>query len=328
MSKQKPELRSDRDKYGLKGPVISCAEEVFDGTGSATRWSSVEFDAGGRLVLRRSRNLDGSISFVRQAYGPSGLLTTISAGQEGQPSHDVVHIYDEQGRIEKTVDSTGFISATYTYDSHGAKTKTQVSRSEDYIPTQSAGGSPFSVADRRPNLPGGGTARTIYDDNDRPLEVEVRDVHGELISRATRHYDNQGRIVREDFVAKDLAVRFPSVLEGRDLIPSRTELADVMFGKGRTYSEAYTYDASDRVTRIIRQSFDQEVIIVKNYNDQGEEASENWETREPGVEPVRSQIRYTYRYDANGNWIEKNELRPDERHGKADVTIRRSISYL
>jgi hypothetical protein len=62
----------------------------------------------------------------------------------------------------------------------------QVSRPADYRPNTGVAGSPFQVADRAPNLPGGGSATTVYDEHDRPAEVQVRDAQGELMSRAVR----------------------------------------------------------------------------------------------------------------------------------------------
>jgi len=68
----------------------------------------------------------------------------------------------------------------FSFDQDGRKTKVRISRPEDYVPGRSAGGSPLSIADRRPNLPEGGTATTYYDENDRPVEAQVRNSKGKL----------------------------------------------------------------------------------------------------------------------------------------------------
>src|SRR5207302_73502 len=66
------------------------------------------------------------------------------------------------------------------------------------LPSNTAtGGGPFESLGLPPNLPGGGTSTTIYDEHDRPTEVEVRDAKGELVMHATRTYDSQGRVTAE-----------------------------------------------------------------------------------------------------------------------------------
>jgi hypothetical protein len=60
-----------------------------------------------------------------------------------------------------------------------------------------SGGSPFDAASRAPNLPGGGSATTIYDEHDRATEVMVRDANGDLTNRAVRTYDAQGNVTQE-----------------------------------------------------------------------------------------------------------------------------------
>ena len=77
----------------------------------------------------------------------------------------------------------------FTFDQSGRKARVRISHPEDYRPNVSAGGSPFSLADRIPNLPEGGTATTYYDEFDRPVEAEVRDARGGFVMRALRLYD-------------------------------------------------------------------------------------------------------------------------------------------
>jgi hypothetical protein len=90
------------------------------------------------------------------------------------------------------------------------KTKIAVSRSTDYQPNTAVAGSPFEVADRAPNLPGGGSATTIYDERDRATEVQVRDVSGELVNRALRTYDAQGHIIEEKQILDNPETMFPA----------------------------------------------------------------------------------------------------------------------
>jgi hypothetical protein len=84
-----------------------------------------------------------------------------------------------------------------SYDAQGRKTKVESSRAADYRPNVAMGGSPFEALDMAPNLPGGGSATTIYDEHDRATRVEVRDAEGTIVNRAERTYDAQGRIIEE-----------------------------------------------------------------------------------------------------------------------------------
>jgi hypothetical protein len=85
----------------------------------------------------------------------------------------------------------------FTFDQSGRKVKVRISGPEQYRPNVSAGGSPFSLADRRPNLPEGGTATTYYDEFDRPVEAEVRDARGGFVMKAVRLYDEMDQVRRQ-----------------------------------------------------------------------------------------------------------------------------------
>jgi YD repeat-containing protein len=200
---------SDRDQKGLRGPVKTCVEETTypagvtapDGTQVSEGKSSqtTEYDVAGRVLSMRFGNTDGSEWVSRYSYGASGQLLKIASGNEGEPSRETVYSYDDSGRPLKIIDGyTPDNPVTFRYDEQGRKTKVQISRPEGYRPNVGVAGSPFQAADMAPNLPGGGTATTVYDEHDRPIEVQVRDAHGELVSRALRIYDSQGRITEKN----------------------------------------------------------------------------------------------------------------------------------
>jgi hypothetical protein len=118
-------------------------------------------------------------------------------------------------------------------------------------------GSPFDDADRAPNLPGGGSATTIYDEDDRAREVQLRDASGELVKRAVRTYDARGRILEEKQIWDDpvrmfSADAFAEILEKSGLSLDqlqqelRPQLAKLTAGPSGAYSVSFEYDALRR----------------------------------------------------------------------------------
>lgn len=174
-SEESTATMSEREQRGLRGPVKSCAEEsTYAGmTDTAGKTHpevhseyTTEYDINGRIVATLSSNSNGSQWVTRYAYDASGRLLKTTSGVGGQ----------------------AITETTCSYE---------ISCPADYRPNTAVAGSPFEVADRAPNLPGGGSATTIYDEHDRATEVQVRDAKGELVSRAVRTYDSQGHVVEE-----------------------------------------------------------------------------------------------------------------------------------
>jgi hypothetical protein len=322
-NKQEPAHKSDRENYGLRGLVSLCVEEAFNSLNPThSMWNSVGFDREGRFVSRRARGLNGPDSSVHYVYGPSGLLMKTFSDQE-ESAWEIVHTYDRLGRIEKTT-SAGVVLALYSYDSNGMTTKTQAGRSGDYKPNLSAGGSPFSIADRRPNLPDGGTATTSYDKHDRPVECKVHNSQGERISSATRTYDELGRVVEEKLVMEDPMPIFPSAVR------SNPDATGWMNAHAGVYSIKFFYDSANRVTRTVRQNLDQEDVVVTTYNELGDPALEITTSRpvagsDEGT--TAAETRYSYQYDQAGNWTEKIALNLAEGAVVATVMTRRNLEY-
>jgi hypothetical protein len=156
-------------------------------------------------------------------------------------------------------------------------------------------GSPMQAADRRPNLPGGGTATTTYDENDRPTEVQIRDAKGEEVSRTVSVYDEQGHITEEKQILDDPLNLIPVDARARILADSgasgadlREQLKKLMGGHEGTTSEAYSYDAQDRVKETRRRFFNQDETIETTYNEQGDAAVEITRTLPGSNEPEQS----------------------------------------
>ena len=279
---------SDREKAELRGPVKSCLEETTypsrtDSNGLPsvpfTQRSEMDYDEQGRLLASLYHNPDGSVWVVRNTYDTSGKLIKTTSGKEGRPSRATNYAYDEQGRLT-SITKDGAAPVTFHYDEQGRKTKVQTSRAEDYRANVGTAGSPFAAADMPPNLAGGGTATTKYDENDRPTEVEVRNAQGELVSRAVSVYDNQGNIKEEKQILDDPIKIFPAEVQAKiasepgQADAFRAQLTQAMGGHEGFSSIGYTYDAQGRVIEQTDQFFNLVERTETTYNEQGDVAGE------------------------------------------------------
>jgi hypothetical protein len=352
---------SDREKAELRGPVRTCAEETelpgvttSDGTKIPERkdFHTTEYDVDGRVMVIRSGGSDGSEWEMRYSYDASGHLLKTAAGKKGEPSDETAYSYDRQGRLLNITDSHSPDNpVVFRYDGRGRKTKVQVARPADSRPDSfvMVAGSPFDVAGMAVGLPGGGSATTIYDDYDRPTEVQARDTQGKLVSRTVRTYDAQGRITEEKQIQDNFESMFPAgtfdkILESsgasrEDLSKElRERFANLMGGQAGPFSIAYSYDEQGRVKQTRRQIYNQEHAIETTYNEQGDKAAEITQSRQigskegstpaPGLPPY-SEAHYSYRYDAYGNWTEETgsySLSPGGASQSSTVR-RRTLTY-
>lgn len=349
-SSEESRIRTDRDKYGLRGSVNVCEEETayLPSTDITSKNSEkkalrrMEFNREGRIVAITSHNFDGSTWAEDYIYNSSGQLLKSIRGKEGEQALAIVNSYDDFGRILSTRSNRPKDTVLYNYDESGRKTKTQVSQPEDYVANCSAAGSPFTVADRAPNLPGGGSATTFYDEHDRPIEVEIRDSSGELVSKTIRKYDRQGRVIEEKQVLDDPVAIIPQELRGRLLETTNTpidELRDqvtrLMADQEALHSIAFTYDLEGHVVHTIRRVFGYEEIIDATYNEHGDVATEitlskslNGE-KQKSEQTQSSQTRYSYEYDHNGNWVERTISYHTAQDGEFKESVRtiRTLTY-
>jgi YD repeat-containing protein len=351
---------SDREQQGLRGTVKSSTVEstlpgVTDAEGKKSpeiHWeSTTEYDGAGRLLATFHKNSDGSQWVTRYSYAPSGRLLKTASGVEGQALTETNYSYDHQGRLQMISESDKPESAvTFRYDEQGRKSKIAISRPADYQPNVGIGESPFEAAEMAPNLPGGGTATTIYDEQDRATEVLVRDASGEVVNRAVRTYDAQGHLLEEKQVLDNPETMFPAemraqILEQSDLSRDqlqqemRAQLTKLMGGHSGPYSMSYSYDDHGRVTRANRRIFNEGQEIETTYNEHGDIALEI--TRSTGLMgktdattpapalPAYSETHYFYKYDRQGNWIEQTisfRSTPDGAFQTSTMT-KRTLTY-
>ena len=197
-----------------------------------------------------------------------------------------------------------------------------------------------------PNLPGGGSATTIYDEDDRPAEVQVHDAQGKLVSRAVRIYDPQGRVGEEKQILDNPETMIPSdafekILEasGASREELRGQLTKLMGGLAGPFSVVYNYDAQGRVNQMRRQIFNHEDVIETTYNEHGDKATEitrgtqivseeDKSTPSTGPPPY-SEVHFSYRYDGHDNWTEEDVSYRSSPGGALESSTgrRRTLTY-
>jgi hypothetical protein len=350
---------SEREQNRLRGPVKSCVQEstypaFTDSSGKAypeRKWKQeTEYDREGHVITRRSWNSGGPESLTRYTYDNSGRLRKVTSNAEGAPPAETVYSYDEHGGLDKISDSRKPASpVTYRYDEHGRKTEVAVVGPEEYRPNVALGGSPFQVAGAAYSLQGGGTVTTIYDDQDRPVEVQVRDHQGEVVIRAVRTYDAQGHVIEEKQVLDSPEMMIPAEVRNQILKESglpaeqlreelRAKLTSLMGGQAGPSAESYTYDAQGRVSSTRRRIFNQQEVIETTYNEHGDKAVEIATAKalpadgasnpEAALIPY-SEAHYSYVYDSFGNWTEQSiyhRSSPDGNLATSSV-LKRTLSY-
>jgi hypothetical protein len=317
---------SERDRYGLRHLVKRCIEETIssmgttshgEGSREVTLRRETVYDLDGHLLARLVHNSDDSVWATRYIHDAAGRLLKVSSGREGDPPMVSVYTYDEQERLTSIDDGVN-PPITFSYEG-GRKTKRQVSREQDYKPNVAvAADSPFQAADLPPNLEGGGSAVTSYDESDRPIEVQVANTQVDTVSRAIRAYDAEGRVAEDKQILEDPLAILPvstrakiAESSGSDLEQVRKQIRALMGDHQGFSSVRFIYDAQGRVEKRLRQIFNREDEIEITYNEQGDEAStktrtiRTWGTPEQTTPTSDSDVRYSYQYDAHGNWTER-----------------------
>lgn len=338
-SDSKPSKLTEREQSGLRGPVKSCVEETTYPTetlGDGKQipelklWTKTEYDEEGRVAAirmpqtSRGHGLEGPVWVTRYTYSPAGLLLKVTSENDGGTTTETVYRYDDQGRLQSITDSQKPDNPiVFRYDENGRKTKLAISRPEDYPAGLGAVSysteALFKVASRAQIIPGGGIAMTIYDEQDRPVEIQVRNTKGELLHRLVRKYDNQGNILEEKETMDDPLAMIPDADQNKILNASgmsvddlRGEFAKFLGGTpAEMFSTTYTYDKQGRKSKTARKAFNHaDDTVETTYNDHGDVDVEITRSNlgsgdEKPQEPRYSEAHYSYEYDSYGNWTEK-----------------------
>jgi hypothetical protein len=209
----------------------------------------------------------------------------------------------------------------------------------------------------------GGTVTKRYDDHDLPIESQVRDSEGNLVTRIVRSYDAKGRLTSERTIpenweigfAKQMLAKAPEEYRTEEGLKQITEhlkpMMKAFIGNNET---SYTYDAQGRMIGTHMQSSLWCQDTTTEYNDH-DDIIERRETSahvsspfpvgvpfhqdeagnlvpskpqsewpaQPDLLPRSTLIRYTYEYDSQGNWTEQTTIFP----GVRTSTTRRKLTY-
>ena len=280
-----PVLLSDREKAELRGPVKTVADE----------WSTTVFDREGKIVEWRGNTLHGN-SERTYSYDQNGKLIRIS-GSSGD--HIDEFRYDVQGRMKQIRRVP-------------ARPERRNSATDAAIV--------FEAVSEGHTLTDGGTVETSYNERGQPVERQIVDGEGILLSRILYTYDASGRLSEERLIIENLS--FPKAF--CDQIPAgqragvfaqlRAELEKAvkqtgLFGNAE---RTYIYDDEGRlVERHMRLGPFRE-DQAWSFNSQGEMIKLSTRMRgfpdELGGQPdLQWTYRYSYEYDDYGNWTSRVE---------------------
>ena len=201
---------TERDRWGLRGPVQSCRIERtwYSGRCGAELCETeergdttiIEFRADGSLARRRHHNPDGSVWTSTYEYNVAGQLATVRTEDAAGRVDFQRYEYDSAGRLMRIVaqapDGSERIAESYEYDATGRKEKTfhvdLAGQSSDTMYLWGVEGSDCGYS-----APGAATLTTLHNTRDQPTEVLFSDKGGRILSRVEFMYDGMGHLVEE-----------------------------------------------------------------------------------------------------------------------------------
>jgi YD repeat-containing protein len=353
---------SDRERIGLRGPVRTCTEETIfsDDNKWTTTW---EYSPEGNVLSEHRGGSDGSAWVVTHTYDPADRLIRTTSGRPGEPGVETSYSYDEGGRMASVTHSDKSDRTNFDYDEHGRRMETHSfdAKTIDRNKNVAFGGSPWDAAVSGYGVPTGGTVTVVYDEDERPLEAQVRDVEGNIVSRVIRSYDTHGRVSEEKPTWENPAALFQEKLPAdaqNQMSPAQQQamskaLATLLQGR-RVAGKLYSYDSQGRLTKVTETNFVFEKTTTLSYNEHGDISQEVEVSADnaalpvgvsysidgegklipsqfdaeppPTFVPERSNVRYGYQYDSFGNWTERIATGRSDSAAPLNVR-RRTITY-
>jgi hypothetical protein len=274
---------TDREIAELRGPVRTIVDD----------WSTTVFDRAGKIIEWRGNTQHGH--------------------------SERVYSYDENGKLIRIAGSNGDQLDEFRYDEQGRITQTR------HVPAHPKGGARgtgfaiyFDAISDGHILTDGGTVETSYNEHGQPVERLIFDDEGLLLFRIVHLYDASGRLGEERLVNEN-----PSLPKAfRDQIPSEQRAAvltqmktavETMSHQTGLFGNAervYTYDAQGRVAERHMQMGPIREDLEWISNDRGDMIESTRRTsgfpHELGGQAEN--CRYSYEYDAHGNWTSRSEI--------------------
>ena len=346
---------TDRERWQLRGPVRSCRLErkwyshacgtntcEVEERGDAT---TVDFRLDGNLSRRSHHNPDGSEWTCTYEYDDEGRLIQMRSETADQVAKSCFYEYDKAGRLLRVLERNGAVDRiveTYEYDTSGRKSKMlhvdTAARRPDTRYLWSVEGT-----DSAYSAPGTANLTTAYDHRGQPARLTFRDVTGRELSHVEFRYDDGGHLVEEAQTHSEEVL--PPEMSA-ELNPAQLQTVRGFFGAGgESIGRTHAYDEQGR--RIETRShmgplgFDRKTFAFNEYGDPVVEVYEH-EEREFGIDEEgriadtpsredvsRSETRFRYDYDAQGNWLSKTvESRSgSEEEFSLSAVERRTITY-
>jgi YD repeat-containing protein len=345
---------TDREKAGLRGQVKTCIEEIVHSIGTSSVAS--EYSLDGKLVTRRHTNPDDSEWLTTYEYDADGRLTKFASGKVGDPSSTTLYTYDEGGKLTEITGADGRVVHTSKHnDKQGRKIATKTFSSE--VLEQYRGSvavdsrSIWAATEMGMGVPTGGSVTIVYDNRDLPVEMQVLDNGGRIVTRFVRTYDANGRVLEEHQILENpalgMAEKFSAEqgieLDGKQLEAMNKAMKMMMGGRDGT-GKSYKYDSERRVIEVRDRNFMVETVTTTSYNEHGDKSEERITTRENHVfpvgvphsmdetgtlvpvEPIPAEtplpkqvfepniVEYRYEYDQHGNWTQETTTHRSESH--------------
>jgi YD repeat-containing protein len=353
---------SDREQAGFRGPVKICVEESISADRPVVR-TTTEYRPDGKLLKTRSDHGNGFTLMFTHEYDSDGRLTKVKPANSDYPNSEMVYAYDDAGRSLSITNTANGDRTDFQYDEAGRKVGIQ--RFDPKTLERSKGRayaiSPWDAATSGAGVPLGGTILTIYDDEDRPIEMQTRDAGGQIMGRIVRTYNASGLLIEEKPIVENPAPMFlDRILADSKERPNEEQLQALSKGlrtlmSGRAEAGTWhTYDAQNRIKAVREVNFIFEKTTEIIYNERGDTAEwrrtvcgnsvvplgVTYSIEEDGV-LTQSQpdtetptspfdsidvFRYSYQYDDHGNWTELTSYYDKNSDVPSDVR-RRKLTY-
>jgi YD repeat-containing protein len=362
MNVNKTPAISDREKAGLRGPVRECTEErttpAFAGHPETKYSSTSEYDTEGRVIKTIVSGQDGSKWISSHIYDVHGQLVKTTSGNADATMVETTYRYDEKGRLSgyASPGAMGSETTRFEYDERGRKTRVVIS-DEPASARGPYGATSFAYSAEGADLyypaPKGGSVRTLYDENDRPIETQVYVAEGQMLQRLVQSYDAGGRPSETKILLGDPLAMLPAEFKTQVLNePGGAEemqrhIAELFGVQGQMFKTSYVYDPEGRLTeKRIHIGYNEETVTSFAYDGNGNKIREISKTsgdanpprNDGGVQSATaapdgwaqgSEVTYSYKYDGYGNWTEQaaySKSRPDGASENAAI-CRRTITY-
>ena len=292
--------------------------QIFDQNGMFYHSSKEERDAGGTLLRSSSLDEDGSVSSVTE-YEMNSDGTEIANTYDSDGTLSWQSYLDDKGRPERSVfyDETGGTESesVYRYDADGFRLQKEVFRAGELSETTAY---TFSEDGRLASL-------STCDAAGVPLSAETYDRQGNLSSRSEYEDGVLHSLEKQEYDEDGNCVKV-SVYDGTETLQSSTEseynasgiqTKQISYRGDGSIRSLYEYDPkTGNLTRYCSYSEDGTGFDTRyQYNEAGE-VERTSEYDENGT----LQSYSIYKFDEDGNRIQRNEYR-------ADGTQSLSISY-